>query len=498
MSTAQALSHGSRVMLSSRSMVGLAAVALGVLWTCQAAEAMDPEVTEIVIHPARVPRPALKHRLLPRLSDQVPGVAAPLYAQAFLAIQERKVDDKTWLKMRSDWINEMPLKEVPREEAGEALGEMEAVLWCADQAARRPRFGLELPPRDYEPILSIGRSQALAFREVARLLKLRIRLQILEGDLEGAVRTLQTGYAMARHCAEQPTTLNGLVGIALTDIMSHSLRELIQSPGAPNLYWAITALPDPMIDFGPALDFESTVLESMFPEFGRLKTAGATPGRWRGLLEKMVDTFHLAVAPKASPDDRETAKGRPVTRAIDVDVLIEMGLPVARRILLAAGASEADLEAMSPAETAVRAVFEGHRNQCDELAKWRQIPYWQAKPGIERIADQTHRLLKETGLPPAALQLTLALPAYGLEHYQPSAARSRRYLAGLRVVEAIRLYAAEHDGKLPQRLEDITEVPIPVNLMTGKPFPYRAEERYVILDLDGCFFNRQWWIRLAD
>ncbi len=29
-------------------------------------------------------------------------------------------------------------------------------------------------------------------------------------------------------------------------------------------------------------------------------------------------------------------------------------------------------------------------------------------------------------------------------------------------------------------------------------FQYRAEKRYVILDLDGDISNRQWWIRLAD
>ena len=147
-------------MLFSRRWIGWAVLVPAMVWPWQSARAQGPDVTEIVIHPARVPRPALKYRLLPRLSDQVPGVAAPLYAQAFLAIQERKVDDKTWLKMRSDWINEMPLTEVPKEEAAEALRKMEAVLRCVDQAARRPRFGLELPPRDYEPILSIGRSQA--------------------------------------------------------------------------------------------------------------------------------------------------------------------------------------------------------------------------------------------------------------------------------------------------------------------------------------------------
>jgi len=300
---------------------------------------------------------------------------------------------------------------------------------------------------------------------------------------------------MARHCAEQPTTPSVLVGLALIGVMNHELRELIQSPDVPNLYWTITALPDPMIDLGPVFEFESTVLESMFPEFGRLKAAGATPDEWRGLLEKMVHALYRAERADDTPGDGEEAGGRPVAGATDVDALIKKGLPVARRVLLAAGVTIAELDAISPAETVVRAAFEEYRNQCDDLAKWCQVPYWQAKPGIERSVEQTRRLLKEAGLPPGA---GMTPPAYGLQYHHMAAARTQRYLTALRCVEAIRLYAAEHDGKLPSRLEDITKVPLPVNPMTGKLFTYQAEERYVILDLDGGGFNRQWWIRLAD
>ena len=41
----------------------------------------------------------------------------------------------------------------------------------------------------------------------------------------------------------------------------------------------------------------------------------------------------------------------------------------------------------------------------------------------------------------------------------------------LRHFEALRLYAAEHDGTLPAKLSDIS-VPLPVDPFTGKPFRY--------------------------
>ena len=46
-------------------------------------------------------------------------------------------------------------------------------------------------------------------------------------------------------------------------------------------------------------------------------------------------------------------------------------------------------------------------------------------------------------------------------------------VATLRVFEALRLYAASHDGQWPDRLSDITEVPIPLNPFDGKPFVYQ-------------------------
>jgi hypothetical protein len=68
----------------------------------------------------------------------------------------------------------------------------------------------------------------------------------------------------------------------------------------------------------------------------------------------------------------------------------------------------------------------------------------------------------------------------------------------LRLIEAIRLYAYSHDGKLPGGLDDIKEVPIPSNPMTGKPFPYHLEGDTAVLLADGDMrINYEYRIKIA-
>ena len=56
----------------------------------------------------------------------------------------------------------------------------------------------------------------------------------------------------------------------------------------------------------------------------------------------------------------------------------------------------------------------------------------------------------------------------------PSSSGGRNLFA-LRVIEALRIYAASHDGRLPDKLDDVKEVPIPNDPGTGKPFEYSRD-----------------------
>ena len=61
--------------------------------------------------------------------------------------------------------------------------------------------------------------------------------------------------------------------------------------------------------------------------------------------------------------------------------------------------------------------------------------------------------------------------------------RLERQVAALRVIEAIRLYAAEHNGELPSSLEKITSVTVPLNPTTDRPFEYRLDGKTAKLTL---------------
>jgi len=50
--------------------------------------------------------------------------------------------------------------------------------------------------------------------------------------------------------------------------------------------------------------------------------------------------------------------------------------------------------------------------------------------------------------------------------------RMNREVTALQCIEAIRLYAATHGGKFPNQLSDITDVTVPDNPATGRPFAY--------------------------
>ena len=59
------------------------------------------------------------------------------------------------------------------------------------------------------------------------------------------------------------------------------------------------------------------------------------------------------------------------------------------------------------------------------------------------------------------------------------------HVATLQCVEAIRLYAGSRGGKFPKQLSDITDLKIPMDPVTKKPFSYKSTNSEVVLELEG-------------
>ena len=100
--------------------------------------------------------------------------------------------------------------------------------------------------------------------------------------------------------------------------------------------------------------------------------------------------------------------------------------------------------------------------QQDERTKLLGLPLWQ----VDSLAGGLQAEEGGNGLFADLLPQTIEL----------CRARSQleQQIALLRHVEALRLHAARHGGKLPARLCDIS-VPLPDDPFTGKPFDYTVE-----------------------
>lgn len=434
--------------------------------------------TRLKIRPAGPPDPVLKFTLLPEVIDQSPGNAALFYQRSHSPEWMGYRREKDYYKKIEEWLN-APLKDLPRDQLGYYANS--AMLREVDLAARREQCDWEFTERFKKEHFAMLLPDIQWFREVGNLLALRARLEMAEGKYDSAGHTFQTAFGLARHLNETPILIPSLVGLAVGHITLARVEEFIQQPGAPNLYWALANAPRPFFDLRRALQGEKAVMEELFQGLvgerpgraslaGQLgmrgytrRTVGAGP---RPLsadeLQLMVDDLTavavLAREGPASGVDRLTTMATAVKN-----------YPQARDALVARGYAAVTVDALPVLQVVALDSLHHNRRLRDEMYKWFGLPYWQARPGVDEALRQLGEARARLECFPALLDV---LPAVGKVF--SASARFDRRLAALRCVEAVRLHAAAHGGKLPLTLAAITAVPVPVDPMTGKEFVYEA------------------------
>src|SRR5262249_48134866 len=125
-------------------------------------------------------------------------------------------------------------------------------------------------------------------RDLIRYVILQVRLAIAEHRFDDAARGLRTGLAMARHTGESPMLVSALVGVALSRLMAEQIDAWAAEPGAPNLYWSLSALPRPFIGMQKPLQGEQIFADSLFPA---LRESGRTTPLSIRQLQRYEDTF---------------------------------------------------------------------------------------------------------------------------------------------------------------------------------------------------------------
>ncbi|HEV3203852.1 MAG TPA: hypothetical protein VGY77_05685 [Gemmataceae bacterium] len=424
--------------------------------------AEDMKPIGLTLRPAPAPTPSLKYKLLPELEDQSPGNAALLYYRAYSPEwQTYKRDPEIYDKL-DKWLS-TPVKELPRQEVNWIL--QSQLLKEVDLAARREFCNWELTARLRKESFRLLLPDIQGFRDFAKLLSVRARLEMAEGNYDNALYTLQSGYSLGRHLGEGPTLIIGLVGLAIGSVMTEQVETFIQQPDAPNLYWALTALPRPLVDLRKPFEGEKLNMDSAVPDRKELETVVMSPEQMQAKVDKLIEIFQLG------------EHGPPTEAKIYFTALVLKNYSHAKRYLIDQGRKRELIEAMPAPQVVLIYSLNQFDRLRDGLFKWYHVPYWEVHQGL-RQAEEDIRNARETMEEGIPLASTL-LPALQKVHF--AQARLDRRIAALRCVEAIRLHAAAHDGQMPFALKEITEVPIPIDPVTGREFDYRREGTKAIL-----------------
>ena len=395
--------------------------------------------------------------MLPELKDQSPGNAALDYYRVF--------SPEGWAKARQpatrekvDKALQIPLKSFPRDEL-RWLEDFKA-LREVDRAARREICDWGWASRVRNEGYHVELRDMAGLRDFGRLLAVRAQLEMAEGQYNAAIYTLQTGFALARHTGDNPTLVQVLVGSAIGSHMLPQIEELIQQPRAPNLYWALTVLPRPFLDLRKPIQGESLFFLAAFHGLAqRLENGPLSPSELESVRYRIINIM----------DDLGVAGGH-----VFRDRLALLGsclavYPEARRMLLAAGRKPEELDAMPILQVVLLAQIREENRHRDAMSRWIYLPYLEAQSGLRQAEMERSQAWNQ----PLRFYFLPLIPMITYVHQ--NLGQLDRRIAVLRCIEAIRMYAAGHDGKLPGRLADITEVPIPCDPMTGKSFDYKVD-----------------------
>lgn len=414
---------------------------------------------KLTIYPAPAPRPSLKYHLLPDLKSRIRGNAAVYYGKV-TAENNSTFGNRETMDKFERW-HETPLADLRKDDANMATDGIENMLY---RAARCESCDWQLPIHE-EEFYTILLPEVQQTRQFAKILATRARIQIARGEFDGALRTFQSAYAMAQNVAEGETLVNGIVGIAISNILNIQLFEFVQQPKAPNLYWALTTLPRPLVNLRKGVEAELDALWLSFPEVRDLDSP-RSPEEWRQTL------FHFWEKAVRLADGDDPNIGKPV----DLAAASLKEFATAKQALVERGLDPKVVEAMPAAQVVLIHTIRTYEDLRDDRLKWFLVSNPEALRGAEAIPDEPkdNRPRDDEQVEPESNVLAKLLLVASNDALI-AAARLEREMAILRVVEALRIYGASHDGHLPQTLADVIEVPVPLDPITGKAFEYRLE-----------------------
>jgi hypothetical protein len=410
---------------------------------------------DLTVSPRAIERPLMKYRLMPAEYELHDGNAAPILLRLpweqtpYFANEVPKLSEYLDLPLNS-----------PQFQGNDVFPFFRRIK----SAAYRKTADWQYPIGE-QPFGDILLPDIQGARSVVgHGLSAWIRQRLAQGKLDEAREGIRVGLAVVRHYGRTPFAITQLVCCAVDSMFVARIAELVSQPGSPNLYWALTQLPRPLVDVRPSIEMEERFLQMTVPGLDDLRQI-RTKEEWTGRALAVIQFFRESdQAARIEPRGNATAFERVVKAArVDLPAWTDGG---AKRV-----------EEMSDGEAALRWLLDVYNDLMGERAVVGSMDPPLAFPRLAEVHTRIKDFQAAMGVQKSYMMIAI-VNSYIAPH------KLEREIDALRIVEALRHYAAGHGSRLPESLDKITDLPIPNDPFTGKPFHYEVKDGVATLSGD--------------
>jgi hypothetical protein len=455
----------------------------------------EVETVKLTIHPKAETKPSLGIQLVLDPTEQLEGNAAIFYLKAMGFLEQDSARDnlRAVLKKGAEQAKatgkdpldyppysylELRPEEYPKAEVRDYLKLLSFQVPSLWEASRLRDFSMHRNIHLSDNPVGYLLPEMQAIRELARNQSIRCRLAIAENRIDDAIEIIGQQLSMSRHISMDDFLVSYLVGSAVLGIAIEDTMLLQEHAECPNLYWAFTQLPNPLLDSIRCLAFERQFVYLQVPKLKEIDTTPRSPAYWTEFIEE----FAQRTLDIDQDNDQKfvISKIRGEGRVESIRKSIEENVPQAKEYLLGRGILARNTIESCPKEQlvflAMKDYYEVNR---DQQFKWIHVPYSVA---LDNIVVASKKMQKDREQLGWFTRLTCQFIP-GLEGFYTAVTRTRQRIAVVQVIEAIRMAGAENGGKLIDSL-DKAPVPVPKDPITEKPFSYQVSGKRAMLSSD--------------